>query len=137
MNYPVPRAKAIPIPMTKLRTTFLDSPTLSIIVFLFNYCLSIFILSQTSRTESFFNLQIVQAYSHLQGPISSLTQCFFLSFFLYLFICFHFFWMMRKQRKRGGTYRFFLFYSIWISPLIPTVIVKLQINFYNDLMLVK
>ena len=170
MNYPVPQAKAIP--MIKLHTTFLNSPTLTIIVFLFNYCLSIF-LSYWAHSKFFLppnrsSLLVSSRYAIF--CVNSLFY-FFLSFFLYLLICFDFFWMIRKQREMGGTYRFFfswvltfcfihvklppeylnpafilpplqifIFYIGWPSQqafVVVTVTVKLQVNFCNDLMLVK
>ena len=174
MNYSAPRVKAIP--MTKLHSSY-NFPWLSN----FNYnsvslqllSLNFYSFSNWAHKKFFLppnrsSLLVSSRYAIF--CVNSLFY-FFLSFFLYLLICFDFFWMIRKQREMGGTYRIFfflgfdilfytcegtsrilepgfyppplqifIFYIGWPSQqafVVVTVTVKLQVNFCNDLMLVK
>ena len=116
-NYPTPQVKAIPI--TKLPTTFLNSPTQNYNSFPPQLLsLYFFLFLKLSTRKVFFLPTIVQANSHPPGTLSCLMQSFvwklcfislFIYLFIYLFICCNSLWMMRKHRERGGTYRFFFF----------------------------
>ena len=151
MNYSAPRVKAIP--MTKLHSSY-NFPWLSN----FNYnsvslqllSLNFYSFSNWAHRKFFLppNRSSLLAtsrsdlFSYAMFCVNSLFY-FFLSFILCFFICFNFSLDDEKAEGNGRNIHIycglwlFLFYSIWISPLIPTVIVKLQINFCNDLMLVK
>ena len=152
MNYSAPRVKAIP--MTKLHSSY-NFPWLSN----FNYnsvslqllSLNFYSFSNWAHKKFFLppNRSSLLAssrsdlFSYAMFCVNSLFYL-FIYFFLYLFICFNFSLDDENAQGNGRNIQIFfflgfdiLFYSIWIAPLIPTVIVKIQINFCNGLMLVK
>ena len=149
MNYSAPRVKAIP--MTKLHSSY-NFPWLSN----FNYnsvslqLLSLYFYSFSNWAHRKFFLPPNRSsllassrsdlFSYAMFCVNSLFYL-FIFIFIYMFQFLYGWWECTGKWEEHTDFFFLgfdiLFYSIWIAPLIPTVIVKIQINFCNGLMLVK
>ena len=119
-------------------TIALVTHTLILIVFLFNYCLSVFSLLKLIRLLDLHNvIRILKVPSFLLFNALCEFFDFFLFFFELIFSLRFNLYLDDDKDFYPGFCVSLLFYStsIWNSPLIPTVIVKLQTFFsYNTIM---